>query len=145
VPTKYMTYGIFCACILSHMAVGCVATKHLSKLQTFCIVINMLVIVITVIALPIGTVRHRPLNNGNVVYGDTTNLTEWPFGWQFFMSWLSAIWTIGAFDSCVHMSEEASNAATAVPFGIVASIAMCGVLGFFVMSIIAACINPDLA
>lgn len=34
------------------------------------------------------------------------------------LAWLSPIWTIGGFDSCVHMAEEAANAAKAVPYGI---------------------------
>lgn len=32
------------------------------------------------------------------------------------LAWLSPIWSIGSFDSCVHMSEEAMHAAKAVPF-----------------------------
>lgn len=59
------------------------------------------------------------------------------------LAWLSPIWTIGAFDSCVHMSEEASNAAKAVPVGILASIGMCWGLGFVIVVVLAACINPD--
>jgi amino acid transporter len=38
------------------------------------------------------------------------------------------------------MSEEAANAATAVPFGIILSIAMCGVLGFALNAILSASI-----
>jgi amino acid transporter len=36
----------------------------------------------------------------------------------------------GAFDSSVHISEEASNAATAVPWAIVMAISIAGVLGW---------------
>lgn len=36
---------------------------------------------------------------------------------------------LGSFDSSVHISEEASNAATAVPWAIVNAIAIAGVLG----------------
>ena len=36
---------------------------------------------------------------------------------------------IGSFDGTVHLSEEASNAATAVPWAIVGSIAVSAVLG----------------
>ena len=42
------------------------------------------------------------------------------------------------------MSEEAANAKKAVPYGIVLSIGSCWVLGFIIMIVIAACINPDL-
>lgn len=54
-----------------------------------------------------------------------------------------AIWTIGAFDSCVHMSEEAANAAKAVPLGILSSIGMCWGLGFVIVIVLAACMNQD--
>jgi len=142
VPTKYMTYGVFAVCVLSHIAVGSIATKVMSKLQTFCILINMLVILITVIAVPIGAKNtNGSLHSAHYVFTHIENDTDWPYGWTFFLAWMSAIWTIGAFDSCVHMSEEASNAATAVPFGIVLSIAMCGVLGFAILAVLAACID----
>jgi hypothetical protein len=42
---------------------------------------------------------------------------------------LSAIYIVGGFDSSVHISEEASNAATATPWAIVWSISIAGVLG----------------
>ena len=47
--------------------------------------------------------------------------------------------TLGSFDSSVHISEEASNAATAVPWAIVYAIGIAGVLGwgmfFFILSV----------
>jgi amino acid transporter len=138
VPNKYQTYGVFVACVISHMIVGSVATRVISRLQTLCIVLNMVIIVITLIAVPIGA---KQLNSAKYVFTGEENLTEWPYSWAFFMAWMSCIWTIGAFDSCVHMSEEASNAATAVPFGIILSISLCGVLGFVILAVLAACIT----
>jgi amino acid transporter len=38
--------------------------------------------------------------------------------------------TTGSFDSSVHISEEASNAATAVPWAIVGAISIAGLLGW---------------
>ena len=38
--------------------------------------------------------------------------------------------TPGSFDSSVHISEEASNAAVAVPWAIVSAIGIAGVLGW---------------
>lgn len=61
------------------------------------------------------------------------------------LAWLSPIWTISCFDSCVHMSEEAANAAKAVPYGILMATGSTWILGFVVLIVIAACINPDLA
>ncbi|KAM9916256.1 hypothetical protein OXX59_010125, partial [Metschnikowia pulcherrima] len=48
-------------------------------------------------------------------------------------AWLPAIWTIGAFDSCVHMSEECTNATKTIPIGIIGSISACTVLGFILL------------
>ena len=143
VPNKFHNYGVFVCCAITHGIAGSLATKYISKLQSFCIIANLAVIVITCVGLPLykGT---ENLNAGTFVFGELDNLTEWPKGWTFIGSWLSAIWTIGAFDSCVHMAEEATNAAIAVPFCILSSISMCGFLGFVVMSVIAACMNTDI-
>lgn len=41
------------------------------------------------------------------------------------------------------MSEEAANAAKAVPLGILSSIGMCWGLGFVIVIVLAACMNQD--
>lgn len=83
-------------------------------------------------------------NSGHFIFANVENLTTWPTGWAFMLAWLSPIWTIGAFDSCVHMSEEASNAAKAVPLGILSSIGMCWGLGFVIVIVLAACMDPNI-
>ena len=50
----------------------------------------------------------------------------------------------GSFDSAVHISEEASNAAKAVPWAIVSAIAVSGVLGTAINIALAFCIGTDL-
>lgn len=60
------------------------------------------------------------------------------------IAWLSPVWSIGGFDSCVHISEEASNASTAVPWAITSAIATAGVLGWFCVIVIAACMGTDI-
>lgn len=145
-PNKYQTYGVFAACIISHGIAGSLANTVVSKLQTFCIITNLTVIIITVIALPIGKVKtDGAVNPGSYVFGHIENLSSWPIGFNFFLAWLTPIWTIGSFDSCVHMAEEASNAAVAVPFGIISSIVCCIFLGFFIQSIIAACMTTNIS
>ncbi|KDN50732.1 hypothetical protein RSAG8_01230, partial [Rhizoctonia solani AG-8 WAC10335] len=52
--------------------------------------------------------------------------------------------TIGAYDSCVHISEEASNAAIAVPWAIVGAIGISGILGTAMNIAIAFCMGTDL-
>ncbi|KAL2048072.1 hypothetical protein ABVK25_011057 [Lepraria finkii] len=141
-PTNGDIYGTFLACVLCHGILASIMSKIMGKLQTVFVVMNFILIFATVIALPIGT-KNR--NDGHYIFAQTENSTTWPTGWAFMLSWLSPIWTIGAFDSCVHMSEEASNATKAVPFGILMSIGSCWFFGFILVIVIAACINPDLS
>jgi amino acid transporter len=51
---------------------------------------------------------------------------------------------ISAYDSAVHISEECSNAAVAVPKAIVGAIALAGVLGTAIMIALAFCMGTDL-
>lgn len=110
-----------------------------------CIYANVALVIATVIALPIGKAKNNPpVNSGAYIFGHLDNQTTWPTGWAFIIAWLSPIWTIGAFDSCVHMSEEALHAARAVPIGIIGSSGLCGLLGFVSLIIISTVINKDL-
>lgn len=56
---------------------------------------------------------------------------------------MPAVWTIGAFDSCVHQSEEAKDAKKSVPLGIIGSITVCWILGFLIVIVLMACMNSD--
>ncbi|KAL9576560.1 MAG: hypothetical protein Q9212_006995 [Teloschistes hypoglaucus] len=141
-PTDGHVYGVFLAAILCHAVLSSVMSRIMGKLQTVFVFMNFVLIAATIIALPIGARNRR--HSAKYIFTQTENLTSWPTGWTFMLSWLSPIWTIGAFDSCVHMSEEARNASKAVPVGIVASSASCWLFGFILMIVIAATINPDL-
>jgi amino acid transporter len=114
----------------------------MGKLQTVFVVMNFILIFATIIALPIGRASQR--NDAHFIFANVENLTGWPKGWAFMLAWLSPIWTIGGFDSCVHMSEEAANATRAVPYGILMSIGSCWLFGWILLIVIAACMSPDL-
>ncbi|KAH6662047.1 gaba permease [Halenospora varia] len=143
-PTNGIVYAVFLACVLCHGVLASTLSKIMGKLQTVFVAMNLILIAATIIALPVGKKMASERNDAHYIFAKTENLTTWPTGWAFMLSWLSPIWTIGAFDSCVHMSEEAANAAKAVPYGILMSIGSCWVLGFIIMIVIASCINPDL-
>ena len=138
-------YGVFAGIVVVHGLCAIFAGPIMPKIQTACIYINLIIMVATVIALPVGKVtRTGSLNPGTYVFGHIDNLTTWPTGWSFVLAWLSPIWSIGFFDSCIHMSEEAINAAKAVPLGIIWSASTACVLGFLVLSIIAAVMDHTL-
>ncbi|KAJ5773651.1 Amino acid/polyamine transporter I [Penicillium paradoxum] len=144
--SRGVIYAVYVGLILLHGLCGSLGGRLMPKIQTFCIYINIALVIATVIALPVGKVtRGGSLNSGHFVYGHTDNKTTWPAGWAFMLAWLAPIWSIGSFDSCVHMSEEAMHAGKAVPLGIIWSAGSAFVLGFLVLSVIAATMNPDVS
>lgn len=143
VPTSSAIYGTFLAAVLCHGVLASTLSKVMARLQTVFVVMNLILIAATIIALPIGAKSHR--NDARYIFTHTENLTGWSNGWAFMLSWLSPIWVVGAFDSCVHMSEEAANATRAVPYGILMSVGLCWVIGLILVIVIAGCMNPDLA
>ncbi|KAJ5381229.1 GABA-specific permease [Penicillium cataractarum] len=143
--TRPIIYGTYVATVFAHGVIATFGGRIMPRIQSICIYLNIGLVVATAIALPVGKSKNDPpINSGSYVFGDVENLTTWPTGWAFMLAWLSPIWTIGAFDSCVHMSEEATHAARAVPLGIIASTGMCGILGFLSMAIIAAGMRQDI-
>lgn len=141
--TPYKTYGVFAACVLAHIVVTCISSRHCAWLQSLSIYVNVILIAIFVIAMPIAASRGS-FKRALWVFGSFQNLTNWPIGWtQLSQAWLPAIWTIGAFDSCVHMSEECRNATRTIPIGIIGSISACGILGFIILVVTCFCIQTD--
>lgn len=143
VPKSGTVYGTFLAAALCHGILASTLSKAMARLQIVFVVMNLILIAVTIIALPIGARSHR--NDARYIFTHTENLTAWPTGWAFMLSWLSPIWVVGAFDSCVHMSEEAANATRAVPYGILMSVGLCWLIGLILVIVIAGCMNPDLS
>ncbi|KAI9764582.1 MAG: GABA-specific high-affinity permease [Candelina submexicana] len=141
-PSNGTIYGVFLVTVLCHGVLASVMSRIMGKLQTVFVVSNFVLIFATIIALPVGRKNRNP---GGYIFGQVENQTTWPNGWAFMLAWLCPIWTIGAFDSCVHISEEAANATKAVPYGILMSIGSGWLFGFILNIVIAACMNPDIA
>jgi amino acid transporter len=143
--SRPVIYATYLGCVVVHAGLATFCGRIMNKIQSICIYLNVGLVVATVIALPIGNHKNGvPINSGAYVFGDMENLTTWSTGWTFMLAWLSPIWTIGAFDSCVHMSEEATHASRAVPMGIVLSCGLCGILGFLSLAVMAACMDQNL-
>ncbi|KAG1743357.1 amino acid/polyamine transporter I [Suillus occidentalis] len=120
-------YGIYAALVLSHAVLVSFGTKVLTKLQGLCTLMNACLCLIIIIALPIATPPDYR-NSASLALGDFTNSSGWPSGFAFILSLMAPLQTIGGYDASVHMSEEASNAASAIPWAIVrinVSLAFC--------------------
>lgn len=144
--TNGMIYGVFAASVIAMGLCACLASKTVGRLQTLSIFSNCFIIVLFLIALPIGTKSNiGHFNDGKFIFGDFENFSDWNNGWQFCVAGLMpAVWTISAFDSCVYTSEEAQNARKSVPVGIISSISLCWILGFCILICAMACMSTDL-
>jgi hypothetical protein len=161
VATAGMTFGLYCG-VLIFCGVYCAYfTGIFARLQTPSVILNVALALVTIIGLPIA--RRNELNTAAFTFGGFENLTGWPSGFAFILSFLAPVWTIckpslpvvsltspGSFDSAVSISEEATNAAFAVPYvlnlrpllmpisqAIVGAIGSAGVLGTIILIILA--------
>ncbi|KAK7998969.1 gaba permease [Apiospora marii] len=141
-PSHNFVYVVFLVCVLTHGVLASTTSKLMGKFLYLSIFLNVALAFATIVALLVG--RAGKHNDARFLFTNVTNLTTWPTGWAFMLAWLSPIWSIGSFDSCVYMSEEASNAAKAVPMGILSSIGMCWGLGFVIVIVIAQCMSSDI-
>ncbi|SCU84343.1 LADA_0D01178g1_1 [Lachancea dasiensis] len=148
VVTNAISYGVFAACIVVMALLTSLTSKFTAKLQTISIVANCFVIILLFIVLPIGVKRSAKLNHSfndaKFIFGKLDNLSDLNAGWNWCIEgMMPAIWTIGAYDSCLHMAEEARDAPKSVPFGIVGSITVCWILGWVVCIVLLACMDSD--
>jgi len=142
-PTSAQTFGVYAAVVLSHAVICCLGTAVLARLQTVYVALNVLLCLAVIIALPAATPSEFK-NTAAYAFGDFTNFSGWPSGFAFILSLLAPLWTICSFDSSVHISEEASNAAVVVPWAIVYAIGIAGVLGWAINVSLAFCMGTDL-
>ncbi|KAF8606392.1 APC amino acid permease [Ceratobasidium sp. AG-I] len=143
VATTGQTYAVYILILITHAIVCSLATEVLARLQSVYVVLNLILFFGVLIALPAATPSEF-MNPASYALGGFTNLSTYPSGFAFFLSWLAPVWTIGAYDSCVHISEEASNAAVAVPWAIIGAIAISGILGTAMNIVIAFCMGSDI-
>ncbi|OSX57964.1 hypothetical protein POSPLADRAFT_1076097 [Postia placenta MAD-698-R-SB12] len=141
--TSGQTFAVYTAIVLSHAIICCLGTKVLARLQTLYVVLNVLLCLAVIIALPAATPSEYR-NSAAYAFGNFDNMNGWTNGYAFILSFLAPLWTICSFDSSVHISEEASNAAVAVPWAIVYAIGIAGVLGWAINVALAFCMGTDL-
>ncbi|KAK6205065.1 amino acid/polyamine transporter I [Scheffersomyces amazonensis] len=139
--TNAKCYGIFAACVISNVLICCITTKHTASLQTVSIVVNSFLCILFLIAVPAGAGKTIGFNDAHYIFGELQNIRTWNSGWSFILSLMPAIWTIGAFDSVIHCSEEAKNAQRSIPWGILGSISVCWIVGWFIVIVSCACIK----
>ncbi|KAK0196787.1 APC amino acid permease [Armillaria mellea] len=123
------TFGLFCALILCHALICSTNPKYMARFQIFFLILNILLCFAIIVGLPAATPKEFR-NDAKFAFEDFTNVSGWPSGFAFILSFLTPLWSVGCFDAPVHMSEEATNASIAVPMAIIFSILTATVLGW---------------
>ncbi|KAI9434902.1 amino acid/polyamine transporter I [Lactarius indigo] len=136
--------GVYISIVLSHAVICCLGTNVLARLQNAYAALGMLLCPAVIIAPPAATPRELK-NSTSYAPGNFTNWASTPnsYGFAFILSFLAPLWTVCSFDPAVHISEEASNAAIAVPWGITWAIGMGGVLGRVAVATLVFCTGQD--
>ncbi|KAL4081536.1 amino acid/polyamine transporter I [Scleroderma yunnanense] len=143
VATIAQTYGIYIAILLSHGLVCSLTTPILARLQNFYFTINFCLCLAMIIGLPVAT-HKQDMNNSSFALTTFENLNGWPDGFAFILSLIYPLWSISGLDTSVHISEEASNAAVAVPWAIVSADIIAGLLGFAVNLSLTFCMDTNI-
>lgn len=145
--TRFQAYGVFIGLILTMLIISWLTSRCSTYVQSFSTYLNFFIAILFVIAVPVGfRVNNGKLNDAGFVFGHFENARTWNNGWSFMLSWMPIIYTLGAMDGCIHMSEECRNPSRNVPLGIISSIAVIWIVGWFINIIIAACLlDKDVA
>ncbi|KAL0065445.1 hypothetical protein AAF712_007509 [Marasmius tenuissimus] len=141
--TNAVQFGVYAAVIATHALVCCLGTEVLARLQTVYVILNILLCLAVIIALP-AAAPSEVKNSASFALGTFVNLDGWTSGFAFIYSWLAPLWTICSFDCSVHISEEATNAAVAVPWAIVGAISIAGILGTAINMVLAFYMGTDI-
>ncbi|KAI0320655.1 APC amino acid permease [Amylostereum chailletii] len=155
VPTTAQTYGVFMAILVSNCVLVSLETKAIAMMHTLFTYVNImhgfpLLALVFIIGIPAATPAefkndaNSPLEISKTVRG-LAGVYRWPDGFAFILSFLAPLWTIGGFDSTVHISEEARNARTAVPWAMLCSVVTSCALGFVVNIVLTFHMGKDLA
>ncbi|EKM60113.1 uncharacterized protein PHACADRAFT_138539 [Phanerochaete carnosa HHB-10118-sp] len=144
VPTTAQLFAVFVALLVLNGIIASTATRVLARLQGIYATINLVLCLAIIIAIPAATPKEFK-NTASYALGGFANLSSWPNGWAFILGFLAPLWTIGGFDGPIHISEEVSNARTAVPWAIVTSIGIAGILGWVINVVLAFYMGTDTA
>lgn len=142
-PTTAQIYGVYAALLLLHTFLASMATKTIARLQIPYMSLNILVFLGIIIAIPVATPSEFK-NDAAFALGTFENLSLWPNGFAFFMAFLAPAWSIGGFNSSLHISEEARNASRAVPFAIICSVTSGCILGWIVNLVVVFYMGTDM-
>ncbi len=122
VPNKYHDYAVYVVLCIITCAMTSFPSRILAKLNNFYVVYQGSLCLALIIAMSIAT-PSKYRNSAKFVFIDFQNTGNWTNnGWAWCLGLLTPVWVVSGFESSATLAEEASNAATIVPFSMVTSL-----------------------
>ena len=137
VPQDWHIFLLTCLLLVFNAIIGSLHTIVLARINQIGTVVNLVTLLIFLVTIPAASINTPKFNGPSSVWGTLTNGTDWPIGFAVIMSFLGVIWTMSGYDAPFHVSEECSNANIAAPTAIVMTSGLGGLLGWFLVLVIA--------
>lgn len=139
-PTAGKTIGIYAALLISHALINSFGVSILRYLNNLSILLHSVGVSCFAIAVLAKAPTHQSAKQVFATFYDGTGVTPSP-GWSVRASpayvavcgILMAQYTITGFDASAHLSEETHNAAWNAPLGVLMSVGVSAVFGFFLI------------
>ncbi|KAJ5963813.1 uncharacterized protein N7479_003689 [Penicillium vulpinum] len=137
VPTTWQTFLLTTLIMILHAGISSMPTKRVAQINSWGSTFNFIALIAVLIIIPANTTNSPKFTPSKQVWGDITNLTDFPDGVAVLMTFVGVIWTMSGYDSPFHLSEECSNANIASPRAIVLTSGVGGLMGWFLQLVVA--------
>ncbi|KAM0801916.1 amino acid/polyamine transporter I [Usnea florida] len=147
-PTAGKTIGIYAALLISHALINSFGVSFLRYLNNTSIILHSVGVTCFAIAILSKAPIHQSAKAVFATFYDGTGESPSP-GWSLRASpayvavcgILMAQYTITGFDASAHLSEETNNAAWNAPLGVLMSVGVSALFGFFLLISLLFCIQ----
>ncbi|KAF9447455.1 APC amino acid permease [Macrolepiota fuliginosa MF-IS2] len=144
VLTTGKTVGLFAGLMVFHGILNSLATRHLARLTTGFVFVNLGTTFLIIIVL-LATTPRSEMHPASYVFGSAGVVNQtggWNTGIAFLFGLLSVQWTMTDYDATAHISEEVHRAAYAAPSAIFIAVIGTGLIGWLLNIVMILCSGP---
>ncbi|GLB44160.1 putative amino acid permease [Lyophyllum shimeji] len=142
--TQGKVVGLFAGLLVLHGILNSLATRHLARLTTGFVFVNLGATFLIIIVL-LATTPRSEMHPASYVFGSAGIVNQtggWNTGIAFLFGLLSVQWTMTDYDATAHISEEVRRAAYAAPSAIFIAVIGTGLIGWLLNIVVVLCSGP---
>ena len=126
------------AVVICSLGINTLVSSVLAKIEVMILILH----IVGFVAILIPLVYLAPHSSPQQVFTVFMNAGGWPTqGLSFFVGLVGLVFAFLGTDGAIHMSEEVKNAAVVVPYSMIASVLINGVLGFGMLVAMVFCLG----